>query len=174
MLWDYIREGTAAGAHRIPIGYNLVFSDILDLFLSERLRCCGHLHFFLFPLSMYFRFFNDDNDPSFACHNYHIQARLAYSVVRLLFFSRVVLSHQHCGRFTLFFNFASASRMQDMFLGLGSLFFLAIGRRSPMGGRQVVSCHLLFPILGSLLFSLFICELFGYGHRLKDDTKIPR
>jgi hypothetical protein len=49
-----LHQGTAAGAHRNPIGYNLVFSDILDLFLSEGLHCSGHLHLSLFPLSYIF------------------------------------------------------------------------------------------------------------------------
>jgi hypothetical protein len=134
-----LHQGTAAGAHRTPIGFNLVFSDILDLFLSEGLRCSGHLHFSLFPLSIHFRFFNDDNDPSFACHNYHIQARLAYSVARLPFSSSAWFFRiSVVGDCFLFFNFASASRMQDMFW----VPFLAIGHRSPMGANRL--CHATF------------------------------
>jgi hypothetical protein len=164
-----LHQGTAAGAHRTPIGFNLVFSDILDLFLSEGLRCSGHLHFSLFPLSIHFRFFNDDNDPSFACHNYHIQARLAYSVARLPFSSSAWFFRiSVVGDCFLFFNFASASRMQDMFW----VPFFSDWSSFTHRGKQVVSCHLLFPILGSLLFSLLICKLFGHGHWHKDDTKI--
>jgi hypothetical protein len=125
---------------------------------------------FLISFVLHFRFFNVNNDPSFASHNYYTQTRLAYSVARL-HFSSVVLSHQRCGRFTLFFQFRFGIAHAGHVFGSP---FLAIGRRSPMGAQQVVSCHLFVPRIGLIAsFLSSICNFPGMGTRHKDDTKIP-
>jgi hypothetical protein len=126
---------------------------------------------FLISFVLHFRFFNVNNDPSFASHNYYTQTRLAYSVARL-HFSSVVLSHQRCGRFTLFFSISLRHRACRTCFWVP--FFLAIGRRSPMGAQQVVSCHLFVPRIGLIAsFLSSICNFPGMGTRHKDDTKIP-
>jgi hypothetical protein len=105
-----LHEGWVAGAHHISFGCNLVFSDILDLFLFRRASLLRSLASFSCLLCQYLSILNDDTNPSLHAIT---GSGLGWLFLLIASFFRVP-SHQRCGRI-ICFHFASATRMQDIF-----------------------------------------------------------